>query len=258
MTLEYELLKHIGKRPCSPNSPRPVRCPLVLNETSEDILTSNVFGRLKYVNPDLWLLSTLKRAFPGRKFSNSLQGTLTIEFWKKLPSPPFQEVQEGVEEIDIFLKVGSLVVLCENKYKSEVKGSTPSYGRRDQIARYIDAAVYNLWPDSGNTPEVLFLLITDTKTEPSIFSTYRDPETLLKNLTQNRPFINYPRVSQAMAQNIGWTNWTTLLAIMDEAAEGKLNWTDAMIIKDVGDYLRYKLQATKQVSYRQERGDGYA
>ena len=166
-------------------------------------------------------------------------------------------MQEGVEEIDIFLKVGSLVVLCENKYKSEVKGSLPSYGRRNQIARYIDAAVYNLWLDSGNTPEVLFLLITDTKTEPSIFSTYRDPETLLKNLTQNRPFINYPRVSQAMAQNIGWINWTILLAIMDEAAEGKLNWTEAMIIKDVGDYLRYKLQATKQVSHRQERSDGH-
>jgi hypothetical protein len=80
MTLEYELLKHIGKRPCSPNSPRPTGCPLVLNETSEDILTSNVFGRLKYVNPDLWLLPTLKRAFPDRKFSISLQGTLTIEF----------------------------------------------------------------------------------------------------------------------------------------------------------------------------------
>lgn len=204
MSIEYELFKHIGKRPCPPNSPRAVRCPLVINETSEDLLVSNTFGRLKYLNPRIWLIPLLESIFEGRSFNSTAGSNIKIEFWKKLPASPTQRNGEGVEEIDIVIRVRHLIILIECKFRSPVNMGHSGTSTRDQLARYIDAAAFNCWPDSNAKREIYLILLTDTKDEPEILSQYRNPETVFACLTQASPFVDYEQVSEMLARNIGW------------------------------------------------------
>lgn len=254
MSIEYELFKHIGKKPCSPNSPRAVRCPLVINETSEDLLTCNTFGRLKYLNAGIWLIPLLESAFKGRSFNAIAESKIRIEFWPKVSAPPTTSQREGLEEIDIVIRIRHWIVLIECKLKSSVNIGRVGSLVRDQIARYLDAATFNYWPDSDTKREIYLILLTDTECEPEILSRYRNPETVLACLTQARPFIDYERVSEMLARNIGWTTWRNLLQVLESQVTKGLPPVESMIIGDLIDYLGYKLQSTKQIRHRQERG----
>lgn len=245
MSIEYELFKHIGKRPCASNSPRPMRCPLVINEKSEDLLFSNIFGRLKYLALEIWLIPLLESIFKGRKFTPSAGSKIKIEFWKKLPPPLGAEYQEGIPEIDIVIRFGRFLVLIECKYHSSVQGVSATGLKRDQILRYLDSAVHNYWPDFGTNCEIIFVLLTNLEDEPEILSQYRDPERIFAGLTQTRTFIDYKDVSRRLARNIGHARWRDLLRILENQDAKRLRSIESMIIADLIVYLRHKLQATK-------------
>jgi hypothetical protein len=61
---------------------------MVINEKSEDLLFSNIFGRLKYLDPEIWLIPLLEFIFRGRKFTSRVKSKIKIEFWKRLPPSP--------------------------------------------------------------------------------------------------------------------------------------------------------------------------
>lgn len=240
MSIMYELHKSIGKRPCTPGS-RAKRCPMVINSESEDLLTSNVFGLLKYLSPALWLIPLLECAFKGRTFQAFGQNSVKIDFWKKLPSPTTAKYREGTEEIDLVIRIRHLIILIECKFKATVNMGRPGTMGRDQLARYIDAAAFNYWPDSNARREIFLLLLTDTAMEPEILSHYRNPEKVFECLTQTSPFVDYEHVSQAFARNIGWVTWKDILKILDRLNVKTVGPTEAMITRDVIEYLRYKL-----------------
>ncbi|NWG03556.1 MAG: hypothetical protein HXY44_11945 [Syntrophaceae bacterium] len=244
MSIAFELFKSIGKRPCPPGS-RVDRCPIVINENSEDLLTSNVFGLLKFLPPTAWPIPLLEMTFKGRTFGPIERGKIKVEFWKKLPSPPGAKYHEGTPEIDIVIKIGRLIVLLEAKYRSPIQGELAREHKRDQILKYLDCGVHNLWPESGTPCEILFVLLTDMEREPETLSQYRDPEKILAGLTQARPFIDYEDVSRRLARNIGHARWRDLLQILENQDAKRLNPTESMIIADLIVYLRHKLRATK-------------
>ena len=240
MSIAFELFKSIGKKPCPPGS-RVDRCPMVINENSEDILTSSVFGLLKYLPPAFWLVPLLEQAFRGRTFQGLGQSTAKIQFWQKLSAPPTTKHPEGVEEIDILIRIRHLIILVECKFRSPVNMGGSGSSARDQIARYLDAAVFNLWPDSDTKREIYLVLLTDTEEEPTILSRYRNPETVLACLAQDRPFVDYEEVSQMLARNVGWITWRDLLNILERKDSNEADPAKAMIIKDIVRYLKYKL-----------------
>jgi hypothetical protein len=252
MSIIYELYKSIGKRPCSPGT-RVDRCPLIINQNSEDLLMSNLFGGLKYLPPAIWLIPLLSFAFKGRSFNSISQGSIKIVFWQKLSAPPTTNHQEGMQEVDLVIRIRHLIILIECKFKSPVNMGR-SGNERDQLARYIDSAVFNLWPDSNTKRDIYLILLTDTKEEPEILSQYRSPEAVFACLTKARPFIDYEEVSEMLARNIGWITWRDLLAILEIQDPKRLPLIESMIISDLIDYLRYKLQPIKQSGHRQERG----
>ena len=245
MSIAFELFKSIGKKPCAPGS-RVERCSMVINENSEDLLTSNAFGLLRYLSPAIWLTPLLELIFKGRTFRPIERGKIKVEFWKKLPSPPGAKYQEGTPEIDIVIRIGRLIVLLECKYRSPVQGELAREHKRDQILKYLDCGVYNYWPESGTPCDILFVLLTDIEEEPEILSQYRDPDKILAGLTQARPFIDYEDVSRRLAGNIGHARWRDLLQILENQDAKRLNSIESMIITDLVVYLRHKLQATKQ------------
>jgi hypothetical protein len=244
MSIIYELNKLTGKKPCPPGT-RVNRCAMIINENSEDLLTSNVFGLLLYLLSAVWLIPLLELVFKGRSFRHIERSKVKVEFWKKLPSPPGAKYQEGTPEIDIVIRIGRLVILVECKYRSPVQGELAREHKRDQILKYLDCGVYNYWPESGTPCEILFVLLTDMEREPEILSQYRDPEKILAGLTQVRPFIDYEDVSRRLAKNIGHARWSDLLHILENQDATGLNPTESMIIADLIVYLRHKLLATK-------------
>jgi hypothetical protein len=52
MSIIFELFKTSGKKVCPPNYVRKSNCPLIVRTTSEDLLTANVFGILKNLDPE--------------------------------------------------------------------------------------------------------------------------------------------------------------------------------------------------------------
>ena len=254
MSIAFELFKSIGKKPCLPGS-RAERCPMVINQNSEDLLTSNVFGLLRYLPPAIWLTPLLELIFKGRTFRSIDRGKIKIEFWKKLPSPPGAKYQEGTPEIDIVIRIGRLVVLLECKYRSPVQGEITRERKRDQILKYLDCGVYHYHPDSETPCEILFILLTDMEDEPVILSQYRDPERIFAGLTHARPFIDYESAARKLAKNIGHARWRDLLRILENQDAKRLTSIELMIIADLIDYLRHKLQETKHTRHSKKGGD---
>jgi hypothetical protein len=252
VSMTYELHKSIGKRPCLPGFPRAKRCPMVINEVSEDLIMSNTFTLLKYLTPTIWLIPFLNIVFKGRDFRKLCCVSPKIEFWKRLRSPASFSDREGTEEVDIVITIGQVVILVECKFRSPIQPEAVGH-RRDQIIRYLDAAVFNYWPDFEGRAEILFILLTDTEDEPPVLSQYRNPNKILQDLTKNLPSIDYEQVSEALAHNVAWARWTDILQVLKGQDLKKVNPIEAMIIADLIKYLRYKLKAIKQIRYRQER-----
>ena len=240
MSIAYELFKSIGKTPCSPGAIRVERCPLVINPESEDLFSSNFFWSAKYLHAGILVTPLLKTTFRHRIFRADDRTIPKIEFWKKLPSPR-GEYQEGVEEVDIVITIRQMVILIECKFRSALQAEDLENGRRDQIARYLDAAVFNYWPDSKTTRQIYFILLTDTSEEPAILSEYRNPRKILENLSQSSPFLDYEAISHILAKNVGWICWKDLLAILEISARKRLPRIEDMIVKDLILYLKRKV-----------------
>jgi len=240
MSIAYEMFKSIGKKPCPPGAIRVERCPLVINQESEDLLSSNIFWSAKYLQAGIWLIPLLKTAFRHKNFRTDDRTIPKVEFWKKLPSPP-GEYQEGIEEVDIVITVHHMVVLIECKFRSTLQPEGSRNARRDQVARYLDAAVFNYWPDSKTSRQIYFILLTDTAEEPPILSLYRNPRKILENLSQSSPFLDYEAISHTLAGNIGWISWKDLLAILETSARKRLPPIEGMIVKDLILYLKRKV-----------------
>lgn len=225
---------------------------MVLNSNSEDLLVSDVFLLSRYLPSDVWLMPLLQTAFKSRSFKGIDQDKAKVEFWKKFPAPPATETSEGIDEIDIFIRIRHLLILMECKYRSLVQTGS---ARRDQIARYLDAATFKYWSDSDTRREILFVLITDDEAEPEILFRYRSPDTVLACLTQVRPFIDYEQVGEMWARNVGWATWGNLLHILESKVKKGLPPVESMIAADLIEYLQYKLQETKQTRFPKKGGD---
>jgi hypothetical protein len=250
MSIMFERLKSVGLTPCQPGSIRATRCPLVVNPDSEDLLTDNVFSRLRCIAPSIWFFPLMGVAF-NRSFKAVDQRLLKLEFWKKLPAPPGPH-NEGTAEVDIFIRVRHLIFLIESKFRSLLLPGGP---HRDQVIRYLDAAIFNYWPESNSNREIFFLLLTDTLREPETLSKYRNAQQIYDELTKVRLHVDYGEVSEMLAKNIGWATWRDLLQILESQIAKGLPLVESMIVGDVIDYLRFKLQATNQPRHRREKRD---
>ena len=215
MSIAYELYKPPGGKKH-------------LNPRSEDILTGNVFGFLKLLTPELWLLSILQRTYGDRDFTQLAYSGFSIEFWKKLHAPLFRR---EVSEIDVFLEVPPISILTECKYRSRIENT--------QIIRYLDIAAYHYC--SHNCEEVYFLLISKHQSEPPQLTRYRNPREIELRLTKDRPHVDYKRASIALANNIGWISWMDILRMLEDLSHTRLTYSEGKLIEELVRYLKHKL-----------------
>ena len=184
-------------------------------ENSEDILTSNVFGLLKYLPHDVFL-NILNRAetLSGRKFDFDLKGYIPeFIFWENI---------EGYGEPDLIIKFhnkdGYELILCiEIKYYSSKSGE----GDNDQLRRYFEALTVSTKEKSH------FLGVVYLTKYPS----RKELEDSLKHIKERKLDDTDEKLFQ-----LRWFEITKSL----QEYHGKLNGSEKLILEDLIRYLKHK------------------
>jgi len=228
VSLQYELNKHMGLRPCDPRHGRPGKCTLIVNGKSEDILTSNVFGYLKLLEPSLWLPEMLRIAYAGRALRANECAKSSFEFWPKVQPRPHRK---GSPEFDLLIKLARIKIVIECKYLAPVD--------EEQIIEYLELIVHH-YHDS-NCADVFFLLITMDGSEPKILSKYRDPAQIEGSIERFRYVSDPEELYQNLSNNIGWISWKSLLNVVERIPAANRHYSEKEIIEDLKKYLRFKI-----------------
>ena len=120
MSIIFELFKTSGKKVCPPNYVRKNNCPLIVRTTSEDLLTANVFGILKNLDPTIWLRKFLGEAIKGKDFSRHTFENLSFEFWKRYHPPVNRKYREGFSEVDVTISFKDGIIFIDTRVLFEL------------------------------------------------------------------------------------------------------------------------------------------
>jgi len=239
MSIIYELYKNRGKTVCPPNYTRKNSCPLILRSTSEDILTANVFGILKNLNPHVWLKKFLAEALK-QDFSCAPLENLSFDFWKRIYPPGNMPYKEGLSEVDLIISFDKSVILLEAKYLAPLSKNTTHCATRNQLIRYIDIAINHYLYDAENPKELYFVVLTSTKIKPWLIRYYRNPQRIFNEVTRSSMFADYIKASETICKRIGWINWERLRSILEVSKKNFPTPTEQKFIEDLIHYLIHK------------------
>jgi hypothetical protein len=247
MSIIFELFKSSGKRVCPPNYVRKSNCPLIVRTTSEDLLTANVFGILKNLDPKIWLTKFLGEAIKGRDFSRHTFENLSFAFWKRYRPPANRKFREGTSEVDVTISYKDGIIFIEAKYLAPVNLRTTSDPRRDQIIRYLDLASYHYLNHPDRVKEFYFVLIIDTEKPPWILTRYKSPRNLAKGLTPHGLFPVNEDIGSLLSKGIGWLSWSQVKKILEVNKLQFRTPVERRFVEDLIVYLDYKIREGERI-----------
>jgi hypothetical protein len=251
MSIIFELFKSSGKKVCPPNHVRKYNCPLIVRTTSEDLLTANVFGILKNLDPKIWLRRFLGEAINGKDFSRHTFENLSFEFWKRYRPPANRKYREGISEVDVTISYKDGIIFIEAKYLAPVSLRTSNDPRRDQVIRYLDLAAYHFLNHPDSLREFYFVLIIDTEKPPWILTRYRHNQTLIKGLTNPGLFKPPVDAGRLLSKGIGWLTWKQFRKILEITKGHFRTEAEVKFVEDLIVYLDYKIREGERI--RNER-----
>jgi len=182
----------------------------------EDILTSTVFGLLKYVVDKEVIVKVLQHAktCTGQNFSYNLKGYEPLfKFWPSLNEFGYPDI---IIEF-VHSNERKAVVCLEVKYESQKSGE----GEYDQLKRYF-LGMQKYYPDSDFLGIVY---LTDEQSEKDI----KDSLDELEKAIKERP-----------TEKIFGLRWSQVTKAIEEQDKQSLSEHDRRILEDVSRYLRYK------------------
>jgi hypothetical protein len=109
-------VKTSGKKVCPPNPVRKSNRPLIVSTTSEDLLTANVFGILKNLDPKIWLRKFLGEVIKGKGFNRHTFDNLSFELWKRYRSPANRKYREEISEVLLTFCIVSVLASVYSNY----------------------------------------------------------------------------------------------------------------------------------------------
>ena len=247
MSIIFELFKSSGKKVCPPNYVRKSNCPLIVRTTSEDLLTANVFGILKNLDPTIWLRRFLGEAIKGKDFSRHTFENLSFEFWKRYHPPANRKYREGISEVDVTISYKDGIIFIEAKYLAPVSLRTTNDIHRDQVIRYLDLAAYHFLNHPDRVKEFYFVLIIDTDKPPWILTRYRYNQTLIKGLTSPGLFNPPMDTARLLSKGIGWLTWKQLRKILEATKLHFRTEAERKFVEDLIVYLDYKIREGERI-----------
>src|SRR5512135_1784192 len=242
MSIIFELYKSSGKKVCPPNYVRKANCPLIVRTTSEDLLTANVFGILKNLDPKIWLRRFLGEAIKGKDFSRHTFENFSFEFWKRYRPPVNRKFREGPSEVDVTISYKDGIIFIEAKYLASVSLRTSNDPRRDQVIRYLDLAAYHFLNHPNAVKEFYFVLIMDTEKPPWILTRYRYNQNLIRGFTDAGLFKPPVDTIKVLSKGIGWLTWKQLRRILEARKSHFRTETERKFVDDLINYLDHKIR----------------
>ncbi|MEZ5941149.1 MAG: hypothetical protein R3C18_07145 [Planctomycetaceae bacterium] len=191
---------------CEPARKGELRCPLIVRPTSEDVVTGNLFGVLKTLNPRWWLPDLLNQALGEVRFRRQVFRNLRIKLWEKQRQYPRQHLEwtEGRTEVDVVItwENPKTTVFIEMKYGSPLSSTTThnngSVGfPSDQLIRNARVGLRECgWFQedvlfSRDRRDFVLILMAPTAGHPLV-ARYRDPLQLKTSIPDGERLTEFP------------------------------------------------------------------
>jgi hypothetical protein len=235
---------------CEPARKGELRCPLIVRPMSEDVVTGELFGVLRVLNPRWWLPDFLNQALGAERFRRQVFRDLRIELWQKQRTYPRHHLtwDEGHTEVDVVITWENppTTVFIEMKYGSPLSAKTANNNGStgfpaDQLIRN---ARVGLWENGWFHEDLLFhvpprefvlILLTPTTGNPLV-QEYQNTESLRAAIPHSDrlkklpvlPFIgelSYRQVTETLVRHRKWfcRSERQLVDALHEYLDFKLN-----------------------------------
>ncbi|MBK8396194.1 MAG: hypothetical protein IPL26_13280 [Leptospiraceae bacterium] len=183
---------------------------------SEDVLTSNIFGTLRYFSNQNILISFLNKSInmEGKKLEIAINSNFNIEFWKKYK----KQSENFYDEPDLVLIDKNNVILIECKYHSFIYDESYILENKkiysNQIIRY--SVILNRNEFNNKNKYIIFL------SNDSVFPT--------QIMADSKSKINNA--------DLYWLSWHKLFGILNKENAGFLSEGEQIIRKDLLNFLK--------------------
>lgn len=241
---------------CEPARKGELRCPLIVRPTSEDVVTGQLFGTLKVLNPRWWLPDFLNQALGTERFRRQVFRDLRIELWQKQRTYPRQHLKwdEGQTEVDVVLtwENPATTVFIEMKYGSNLSAKTThnqgTHGfPSDQLIRNARVGLReNGWFDEDllfDAPkrDFILILLTPTRGNPLV-TEYQNPDRLRSAIPHGERLTELPR--PPFIGELGYRD------VIDQLTQQR-RWfspPEQKLIDGLNEYLTFKLSQLRAVN----------
>jgi len=233
----------------------------ILHVLSEDILTANVFGILKNLDPKVWLVSFLQNAcnFSRKDFPHLHKDDNYSEFsvllWHDLDQPPLW--LEGKTQADVFIVLKNAAILVECKGFAPLQKLVSTDDRRGDPRFWWDQAIRNIvrgyvYSRKHFGEKDFFFVVLSMSEKEEIFVQYQDWRRI-KDQVESRivkdpelrdafPKDSVDYICKKLSRQIRWVKWTDLKKALEKSSfnERGAFKPQSRFCKDVVEYLELK------------------
>ncbi len=238
---------------CEPARKGELRCPLIVRPNSEDVVTGELFGTLRVLNPRWWLPDMLNQALGTERFRRQVFRDLRIELWQKQRTYPRRHLtwNEGQTEVDVQItwENPETTVFIEMKYGSPLSATTANNNGSsgfpsDQLIRNARIGLReNGWFQEDllfHAPPRDFVLILLTPgTNHPLIERYRNTDNLRAAIPDSERLVQLP-----VLPFIGELSYRQVSSILDQQRKWFCKPEQRMIIQ-LTEYLNFKISQLK-------------
>jgi hypothetical protein len=234
---------------CEPARKGKLRCPLIVRPTSEDVVTGELFGILKVLNPRWWLPDILNQALGAERFRRQVFRDLQIKLWQKQRAYPRHLLtwDEGQTEVDVEItwENPATTVFIEMKYGSPLSAKTSNNNGSsgfpaDQLIRNARVGLFeNGWFEEDllfhSPPRDFVLILLTPSTGNPLVQEYRDPDRLRAAIPYGEQLLQLPGLP--FIGELSYRNVTDILV-------QQRRWfsrTEQKLVDGLKDYIGFKL-----------------
>ena len=184
---------------------------------SEDVLTSTIFGNLRYLSsPDILKLFLSKAInLQKQNYSCDLSNSIKYHFWNKYPKKNSSQINEP----DLLLEDDQNVIIIECKYHSllDENFSEQEADYTNQLLRY--STIIDEYYSQKKNKIIIFLTLDN----------YDYKACLKKTVSKLSPDIS-----------LYWLNWEALYPILENYAKSNLSQNEKFLVDDLLQFMRLR------------------
>jgi hypothetical protein len=233
----------------------------ILHTASEDILTANVFGTLRNLDPKVWLISFLqnvcnfsRKEFP-RLYEDGNYSKFSMLLWQDLDSPP--SWLEGPTQADVFIELKSAAILIECKGFASLQKFVSTDNQHGDPRLWWDQAIRNIvrgyvYSRKHFIQKDFFFVVLSMSDKEKTFVQYLNWRRI-KEQVENRmikdPTLrdNFPKnsiddICKKLSRQIRWVKWANLKEALENSSfneNGEFK-PQSRFCEDIVEYLELK------------------